>query len=405
MLASDRRRSGPTYNSRMRNTALNCVYLTAILFWTNRFVPLFFLSVAALIGLVVFIRRFKESSLVATEALFPFSIFAMYVLLTAPSTLIQDPLEVWGRIVITPIAAFTCFAFIRPTREEIGRIIKLLSIACGVALFLMYVQTGPYQLNLNVASLLIRFRGDGYWILDSFYRGASIIGGLGAVSVVGAFYGGLNSSKRLVKLIFFALSIFSTLILVLSVSRGALVASFAGVFVLAAYELSMRKIITFGFIGAVLVAIFVSTAIDNIPTASGRYESMFSFSDYSMSGRYDFWASYAKIAVHQPWGSGYAYREQFSAHNEIIGQWVATGVLGTIAYLLLIGYWGLMSLKYAESLAMLALFAGIGMVEHFTVSSGSLLFPLFWLLFAAFVMRAKRRSSSFREVDVVPGFV
>lgn len=363
--------------------------------------PLFFLSISALIGLIVFIERVKKNTVVTVDALLPLSIFAVYVLATAPTTLIQDPFELWGRVVFTPIVAFATFAFIRPTREEIGRIILALSVACCAASFLMYVQTGPYQANLNLASLLIRYRGDGYWLLDTFYQGAPSIGGPGAIAVVGAFFGGLKSKRRLAKLFFYALSAFSTLILVLSVSRGALIASFAGVLVLAVFYMPARRLIAFGSLGVVLVGLFVITAIDNIPSAASRYESMFSRSDESMSGRYEFWVSYSKVALHHPWGSGFSYREQFSTHNEIIGQWVASGVFGVFAYLLLFGYWGLMSLKYAESLAMLALFSGIGMVEHFTVSGGSLFFPLFWLLCAAFLMRARQISSDPGEVRVI----
>jgi O-antigen ligase len=389
----------------MRKTALTCVYLTAILFWTNRFVPLILLSIAALIGSGEFARLFMRIRLVSSRAVLPFSIFLIYVLFTAPVSLILDPVDISGRVVVTPIVAFTAFAYIRPTREEIGRIIMLLAVACAVVSILMYVQTGPYQVNLNLASVLIRYRGDGYWLLGSFYPGASLIGGPGAIAVVGAFYGGLKCEQRLTRLFFFALVSIATLILILSVSRGALVASFAGVFLLAVFNLPVRRIIAFGLISVVLVALFVGTAIDYIPNASNRYGSMFSSSDRSMSGRYEFWASYAKIALHHPWGSGFNYRDQYTAHNEIIGQWVASGILGAIAYLFLIGYWGVMSLRYAESLAMFTLFAGIGMAEHFTVSSGSLIFPLFWIIFAAFVMQARQKKSNFHEFDVVQSVV
>jgi O-antigen ligase len=319
------------------------------------------------------------------------SIVAVFALLTFSQTVFQDPLEMSGRIVVTPIVAFVALWFIQPSHDEIRRLLMALAVSCVVLSFLMYVQTGPYQADLNIGSWLIRFRGNGFWVLGRFYEGAPIIGGPAGVAVVAGAYSALNS-KGLKKLLFSLTSLAAVAILIFSISRAALVASLAGLIILAGYQMSVRRIIIAGTLVVIGGAALMNVAIEHIPTAAIRYSGMISSNDASLNGRFDLWTAYSQVARQNPIGSGFDYRDVLTTHNEVIGQWVATGIIGLIAYLTFLVYWGLLSLRDSGSLAMLAFFSAIGMAEHYTVSSGTLLFPLFWIISATFIMRSSSLS-------------
>lgn len=370
----------------VRRIAFACVQLTVALFWVHPFVPTFGLGLA----LALLSAGFRKSPF-PLAAIVGFVVILFYVVAILPSLVFYDPLRVSYRMIVTPLLAGATFFLLRPTAPEVDRILKILAVSSALAALLMYIQTGPMSVTFNPVDLLARYRGDGFWLGNRFYPGAPVIGGPAAIAVLSGSYALLHT-KGLVRFFFAITALLAFVIILLSVARGALVA--AGVASMLLFASPRRMLIP-----ALLVvpSFFVfQLAAESIPTASARYATMLDLArDRSMLGRFRLWEEAYHMAMKRTTGAGFSFKMGgLTSHNEILGHWLSSGIVGLVAYLLLLGWWfltGLVSPPSVPSLQFLSLFSLQGLVEFYSVSSGSLYYPVFWFVCPLMLMVASSR--------------
>jgi hypothetical protein len=266
----------------------------------------------------------------------------------------------------------------------------------------MYAQIGPYQITFDPLVLLTRYRGEGYWLLDRFYEGAPIIGGPAGLALLCSI-NSIFHTERLFRGVFLIIAALALGILALSVSRGAILASGFAILVLLARP---RRVLVLAALCVVGLLAF-RIAIEYIPSATVRYSTMFSaVEDASLAERVDLWREYIAIALRDPLGQGFSFRvDGYSTHNEILGHWVAAGLFGVFGYLVFLLHWLVRGVGDATSMSFLVFFSLAGLVESYSVSSGTLIYPIFWLLATSHLMnldQSARRTPFIRAELVSP---
>jgi O-antigen ligase len=391
-----------------RRLSLICTFAVALGFWMHPFAAIVGLIVATVAGFAAT----RSSFLFDTQRHTTLAIVLVYSISIAVPSMFLDPLATWVRMAGTPVLAFVSAAMLRPTAGEAIRLVKLLAAACAAAATLMYCQSGPFELSVSPIYLLTRSRADGYYLLGRFFEGATAIGGplgFGFVSAVIA----ATLSRGIVRLCFLFCAILTLTMLILSVSRGGLVAALASVttFAVTIPRRGARLKALAWLAGACLACAAIglaalTVAISSIPSAAARYEIVTGGvgQDASMGERFLVWKHYLQVASSNAFGHGFTYIDSpsgllgYSTHNELLGLWVAAGVFGVLSFLIFVVHWASCALSRTTSTAsgshslgsvsmsLLVFFMFAGLVENYSVSSGSLLYVVHWFVAGVLLM-------------------
>lgn len=279
--------------------------------------------------------------------------------------------------------------------------LKTLMFVLLLISIILFFQVAPGSFDFSLSTLLSKSRTEGYYLFDlDDPSSPTFLAAILANLVILSFY--LTHYLKQNFLIFGSVFALSTIMLIVSAGRTswAVVTVF---FLYVAYKKNYKNFISYGLGAIIVVATMYMFLIPVIATNqmdndfADRISLIFSLeSDSSALTRVYYWEQ-AVSELESSWlGKGYYYFIDTyggSTHNQVLGDLVATGIFSTLFMYVAITSFYRGHFKQAkranESDAIdilfvtnIMIFLMFGLLEHYSFSGVSVLWPLFWYLLA-----------------------
>lgn len=305
-----------------------------------------------------------------------------------------DSVKIYG----LPILMYILYSnFQARSVADYDRYIHFILLATLLVSILMYFQESPGHFEFSWTYAITRGRIGGYYLLGRENAvGPTVIASFVSIAFLSALYFYYSGKKKIIKPIYGALAFISFILVVITGSRSGLIASFAGfgvlIFTRAESKNRLKRWLTninIIILVGCAAGVGFGVAMVALPDIMYRFSNFFDLSqDHSLLGRFILWKAALDVIDRNPFGYGPKYFVDFyslTTHNEILGVFVATGILGVILFVsfVIIQFLRLLKLMVPEMAAikyyfisLLFVIAIISMTENYSVSSTKLFNPL-----------------------------
>jgi O-antigen ligase len=292
---------------------------------------------------------------------------------------------------------------IRYNKDALVRVLYCLFIASSVIITIMYFQERFGVFNFSVEYAISKDRTSGFFFMDEGITvGPTTIASMILLCIL-ILNQLLRFSTKHFKLILPLLIIYF-LLLVMSGGRMAIIATFSAL----AFNLSLIKknifmkyfVVASGLILFLCLIYFFFIFQKNLAILPDSFFDRMSLSltnlhDKSVTTRIFLWGDALGMFLDNWWGYGYDYfsnRFVRSTHNELLGQIVGIGFIGTLFYLLIYIYFFKRNIEMLNmfqkeviffpilTISLLISLFFIGMSENYSYSSNNILYPLVWVI-------------------------
>jgi len=333
--------------------------------------------------------------------------FLLYVMFAfAPAAVVDRDISIPLALKIAVYPWMITFAFqnIRYNKDTLVRVLYCLFIASSVIIIIMYFQERFGVFNFSLEYAISKNRSYGFFFMDEYRTvGPTTVSSMILMCIL-ILIQLLRVSIRYVYLILPLLIIYLFL-LVIAGGRIAIIATIIAL----AFNLSVmkKKIFMKYFVGASGLVLFSCIIYffvifhRNLAILPDAFFERMSLSltalyDESLGIRIFLWENALGLFLDNWWGYGYDYfsnRFFWSTHNELLGQIVGIGFIGTLFYLLIYIYFFKRNIEMLKMVKKEVLFLPIlavsllislffiGMSENYSYSSNNILYPLIWVVF------------------------
>jgi O-antigen ligase len=316
------------------------------------------------------------------------------------------------RLVAYPWAVSFFFQNLRMTDGRAGVLLKCVIAVALLVGAVMLFQVAPGNFDFSPLRLFTLDRQEGFYFLSDTTSGPNTVAYLAAAGMAAAI--GLVKGGRATPPVLIAGGAL-LMFLVVSGGRMAWAAVLTVLFVATVFDGRGRLTLRFRRLTAGLVAIsavvaigwWASSRILAGEAGAGFEERLEGIAnptqDRSFAVRASYWAAAVEMFLDNPAGHGVnAYFERFgrTAHNEVLGQLVATGWAGTLIYLSLLSITAFLVLRAwrqgmssaHSSVRSAAVYCGLivalsMLTEHVSRAGSSGLYMIFWILVGASLAR------------------
>ena len=313
----------------------------------------------------------------------------------------EDNLLIFSRTALYPFIIFFVFRSIEINRKQLNHIFLFLAIILFIMTsILMFGDSKSGILNFSFDYLFNeRTRRDFlYWGSDQFL-GPTQVSTLVGINIIFCLYLLKIFRKKITTILYFIL-IFSILYVLILSSRTTWVAIFISLFIYLGYR---RGNIHFSrsflriFIALCFASIFIlflpAFDIVGFEDLDQRAQFFTTFEDDNLSARFYRWILAVEMLSNNLFGYGFSYygfdTNLQTPHNELLGQLVSLGIIGTtiILYLYTSVFNAIRKLKKEKMIEFVLYYMFFSFViitsltEHYSYAMYNLFHPIIWMIF------------------------
>lgn len=334
--------------------------------------------------------------------------FLAYILVALAVTVVHTGISDLGiavRLVAYPWAASFFFQNLVMTERRADALLGGIMVVALVVGAVMLFQVAPGRFDFSPVRLFTLDRQKGFYFLSDTPSGPNGVAYLAAAGIAAA--AGLVKGGRVPLPVLIAGPVL-LVFLVVSGGRIAWTAVLAVLFVATVFDGRGRPALHSRSLAAGLIAVsfvmiiawWASSRILGGEAGTGFEERLVGIAnptaDQSFAVRATYWAAAVEMFLDNPAGHGVnAYFERFgrTAHNEVLGQLVATGWVGTLIYLSLLGITAFLVLRawrqgisrahtsVRSAAVYIGLIVALAMLtEHVSRAGSSGLYMILWIL-------------------------
>ena len=256
----------------------------------------------------------------------------------------DDNLLIYSRTAIYPWLIFLTFKYSDLDTRKIQTIFLFLSIIAFIITSTLMLTDLNGNLNINLNFLLNRTRRDFLYWETSQVLGPTNIATLAGMNIILCLYL-LKFRKKISSLVYFILFFSVVYILILS-SRTTWIGIALISFIYFGYKNNnfyLSKLILRSFIGLFVLSIFIflvpSFDFIGFQDLGDRFNFFLTLQDDNLDARFIRWVIAFELISKNLFGYGFSYYGYYTnlqtPHNEILGQMVSVGILGTFSYLVI----------------------------------------------------------------------
>ena len=311
----------------------------------------------------------------------------------------DDNLLIYSRTAIYPWLIFLTFKYSDLDTKKIQILFMFLSITTFVITSILMLTDLNGNLNINLNFLLNRTRRDFMYWETSQIIGPTNLSALAGINIILCLYF-LKSRKKILSLFFYFILLFSVIYILILSSRTTWIALALISFIYFGYKNNnfyVSKIILRSFISFFIISIFIflvpSFDFIGFQDLESRFNFFLTLQDDNLDARFIRWIIASDLIAKNLFGYGFSYYGYYTnlqtPHNEILGQMVSVGILGTLSYLLIYlsifrSIWKIKKDKAKEFLLYFMVFCFVlitSITEYYSFAMYNLLHPLILILF------------------------
>ena len=255
----------------------------------------------------------------------------------------DDNLLIYSRTAIYPWLIFLTFKYSDLDTRKIQTIFLFLSIITFIITSTLILTDLNGNLNINLNFLLNRTRRDFLYWGTSQVIGPTNIATLAGMNIILCLYL-LKFRKKISSSLIYFILFFSVIYILILSSRTTWIGIALILFIYFGYKNNnfyLSKLILRLFIGLFIFSIFIflvpSFDFIGFQDLESRFNFFLTFQDDNLDARFIRWVIAFDLISKNLFGYGFTYYGYYTnlqtPHNEILGQMVSVGILGTFIYL------------------------------------------------------------------------